>query len=757
MRPLFKKKAEELRRVDVKKIPKLNVGGALAIGRGLYGLAKNAVVPAYRYLAPKVSQYITQPTTKFMARPGAQTTLAGLEGYSIGEGAGQMYEGATTGDVGKVLTGAALAIPGAAFLPGTAKRSGIKALQESGEYLAPRMGSAFKTLAKNPGKTTIGALGAGGLGMFMSPSEAQSNVPPQMTPEEYRQSVEDRLIYERPSEAESLMEMKERATDTAKLSEAEAFMRGMKEQGGKKVVGLKNPVGAYEIGINKGLVDSNKLIDVAKQLGIDLKDLEKGNITDKEAKNLAIESNVDIKDVYKLTGKKAPEITPPPTSTSAKINKVTNNINGMTNEEVNQMVVRRKQNIEEGKNLSSVSKEFASFRDGLNEITGGNNNLNNLVLMKVAGQLLSGKTTQKGFSGFLDVAGQGLQVAGNDLANIAIAQKKQDMELAQAFLKAKADAAKAAAKGAGVVAGDKTYRIESDKYPGGFYMSKGLVGKDGKQLIRDENNNIIEAPPGQVGYQTSEDQKTMRIAANNLEDVKRAQQMVGTVIDILPENGTFTAAFGLFKEDLYGTGEQVFGRSGVRYLTSDSFDSQIRKLISNNDNEEDREKALATYEKDMSKVGDRAKEMYKEARKDLGGGFFSQPTDEQLNKFTQLALIEQRMKYLVANANKAQDRLTQKDIENAAQRTEIIKFFGSARTVRKNYQNLRKEFNELAKSNAMQYRRAGGTEKSMQYFRAEVPGVEELYTQRQQDYLQKQKAKNVKKRNQTLTTLPGVN
>ena len=76
MRPLFKKKAEELRRVDVKKIPKYYLGALATAGaaaRGLYGLGKNMAVPAYRYLAPKFSQYVTQPTTKFMARPGAQT------------------------------------------------------------------------------------------------------------------------------------------------------------------------------------------------------------------------------------------------------------------------------------------------------------------------------------------------------------------------------------------------------------------------------------------------------------------------------------------------------------------------------------------------------------------------------------------------------------------------------------------------------------------------------------------------------------
>jgi len=39
----------------------------------------------------------------------------------------------------------------------------------------------------------------------------------------------------------------------------------------------------------------------------------------------------------------------------------------------------------------------------------------------------------------------------------------------------------------------------------------------------------------------------------------------------------------------------------------------------------------------------------------------------------------------------------------------------------------------------MQYRRAGGTESSMQYFKENVPGVEQLYTESQAGYTTKRK------------------
>jgi hypothetical protein len=390
-------------------------------------------------------------------------------------------------------------------------------------------------------------------------------------------------------------------------------------------------------------------------------------------------------------------------------------------------------------------------------MTGGTTNLNNLVAMKFAGQLLSGKSRKGGISGALEIAGQGMESAGNDLMSIALAQKNQDMTLAQAFLKSKADAAAAEAKakeGPGFVGGDKVFKIEDQNYPGQFYNVKGLTGKDGKIYYRDSNNNIVPAEAGQVGYESKENNDKMNLYASNLEENKRGAEMINFVINALPEAGTFSAAFGLAKEDAIGTAEQVFGMNG---LTGSGFDSEIKDLMRDKRNSvEEQELMLKNYDKDMAKVEKRANEMAKASYKERGGGFFSRPSDAELTTFTKLALIEQRMKYLVANANKAEDRLTQKDIENAEQRTKIIQFYGSARTVRKNYEVLQKEFSNKAQAFAMQYRRAGGTESSMQYFKENVPGVEQLYTESQADYAQEQNTKDIKNRNDILTTIPGV-
>jgi hypothetical protein len=111
------------------------------------------------------------------------------------------------------------------------------------------------------------------------------------------------------------------------------------------------------------------------------------------------------------------------------------------------------------------------------------------------------------------------------------------------------------------------------------------------------------------------------------------------------------------------------------------------------------------------------------------------------------------MKYIVANANKSEDRLTQKDIDNAAKRTQIVQFFGSPRTIRQNYQNLKEEFINKSQGYIMQYKNAGGTEDGIAYY-MDVPGVKELYEQKNAEMRKKAMVQNKQSRNDILSTIP---
>jgi hypothetical protein len=719
MRPLFRDKATQLnqpRKIDGSKVPKYAIGAAIQLGRaGLAGLGRVAQ-PAYQYLKTKA------------ATPTGQKVLTGLEGAGVYMGAGDVVEGISEGDYYKTLGGLSVALPGMAYLPQTMRGTGIKALQgvKDFERLSP-----LKT-----GKGQLTALGGTGIGYgFAGDTEAEAQTQP--TEEKEQIPVQDRLIYSKPEYSDQVVD--ETALEQSVQTKA------------PRPIGLKDPANKMEEVLNKDLPIANKIIDVAEQLGIDIKNIR--NLDDKKLKQIAVESNVDIQDVYRLAGKSPSEATPPPAPKNPiqATNDVTASIPGMTNVEIQNLIKARKNQLAGAKQLS-VGDQFKQFKAQINEVTGeSNDNLLNLVAMKAAGRLLSGQTKQAGVRGFLEVGGQALEGAANDMMQLAISQKAQDMELAKAFLKMKTDQS----QGPGFESGDKVFKIEDPNFPGNFYNVKGLTGKDGRIYYRDSNNNVVPAQQGQVGYATKELPEKINLYSANLEENKRAQEMINSVIEVLPDSGTFTAAFGLAKEDAYGTVEQVFGKNN---LGGADFDSEIKRLIRNNDDgteqgKKDANSLMKKYDEDMDKVEKRAREIAKDAGR---GGLFARPTDKELETFTKLALIEQRMKYLVANANKAEDRLTQKDIENAEKNTRIIQFVGSAKKVKENYRQLRGEFAQKARGTAMQYRAAGGTESSMKYFRDNIPGVEDLYKEKSKKAREEQLIQDKQSRLGVLNTIPGI-
>jgi hypothetical protein len=362
MRPLFRDKATQLnqpRKIDGSKVPKYAIGAAIQLGRaGLAGLGRVAQ-PAYQYLKTKA------------ATPTGQKVLTGLEGAGVYMGAGDVVEGISEGDYYKTLGGLSVALPGMAYLPQTMRGTGIKALQgvKDFERLSP-----LKT-----GKGQLTALGGTGIGYgFAGDTEAEAQTQP--TEEKEQIPVQDRLIYSKPEYSDQVVD--ETALEQSVQTKA------------PRPIGLKDPANKMEEVFNKDLPIANKIIDVAEQLGIDIKNIR--NLDDKKLKQIAVESNVDIQDVYRLAGKSPSEATPPPAPKNPiqATNDVTASIPGMTNVEIQNLIKARKNQLAGAKQLS-VGDQFKQFKAQINEVTGeSNDNLLNLVAMKAAGKLLSGQTKQ---------------------------------------------------------------------------------------------------------------------------------------------------------------------------------------------------------------------------------------------------------------------------------------------------------------------------------------------------------------------------
>ena len=745
-RPLFKKRAQEIhQQVNPKQVPKFFLGGIMQAGN----MIRAGAAPVYRYLAPKVSS--------FMNRPAVQTGIVGLEGYGIGVGSQDMAEGVAEGDTGKFLQGAALAVPGAAFLPSSAKRSGIQALRETGEYLSPRMTGAAQAIVRNPGKTAIGSIGTGVTGAYISPDAIAQAKPEEMSNEDYAKDIQERLIYKEKPEYKP--DPKKKVTEN--LKEYKESTKDFKPY----AIGIKNPLTEGEKALDAQLKTVAKVKEVANKLGVDPIEA-----TDEQLKQISIESNVDLSTLKTMVGQRdegavTADNMPSPNNDGVPV------IKGNEGQaEIQHMIEKRKRDVAAGNELAgtdALSGQFLQFKNQINKMTGTNNdNLNNLLMMRVAGQLLSGKSPEKGVKGFLDILGQTMGSTADAMIGLKLKQQDSDMKLAQAFLKMKSDKA----KGQGMLTGgDKTVKVSDPSLPGGFRNVRVSLGKDNKYYMRQYDPNTGQQSfvlADFTGTDVKEDPTKLNKALMGLEDNRRGGKMVEFVIKNASEGGT-KAALGLLTEDAFGTldffaGGNVGGDSSV-------IDAQIKEAMANtkgregldfsggkvnifakesdnmtkrfnSDLEDAKENGAERVEKQLKKAGIIAKNY--------------RPTEDELRNYTRLALIEQRMKYIVANANKSEDRLTQKDIDNAAKRTQIIKYITSPRTIRLNYEQLREEFAEKAGGFLQQYKLNGGEESYIQENFMDIPGVALQYQRKNKEFIRNQNVTNQKTRQDILNTIP---
>ena len=251
-----------------------------------------------------------------------------------------------------------------------------------------------------------------------------------------------------------------------------------------------------------------------------------------------------------------------------------------------------------------------------------------------------------------------------------------------------------------------------------------------------------------------------------LEDNRRGGKMIDFVIQNAEKGGT-KAALGLLAEDSLGTFD--FFAGGNLGADTSVIDDQIRNEMMKNTSiiggsgfgkrinigKTEGETLSQQFTEDLQKAKENGAERVKEQLIDakiIAKNY--RPTEAELRAYTKLALIEQRMKYIVANANKSEDRLTQKDIDNAAKRTQIIKYITSPRTIRLNYEQLRQEFNEKAGSYLNQYKLNGGDEQFIQENFMDIPGVANAYNQKNAEYMRSQAIANKQSRADILSTIP---
>ena len=369
---------------------------------------------------------------------------------------------------------------------------------------------------------------------------------------------------------------------------------------------------------------------------------------------------------------------------------------------------------------TATQREFLKFRQSITDLTGTYGNDRDLILMKMASGMMSGTTPHKGLKGFIDVTGKAMGPTVDTALALSNAQKGRDTDLANAFLKMKQEQAKEGDVG---LKGDiKTFIVDDDNSP---YKKKVVMAEynDNGQLMQmnqDKAGNITYAPftyinpePIKKGANLG---KLRTLLSSNAIGLDYIDYILSLPDDVLGWRGYFN----LLKSDYVGISEGLKSRTN-KYTEGVDIGAYVEGTILNESNLEQGNQGLKSPTNMFTSHAEWIKEEYKNdmkrARAIIEDEYEGKVGTSQLDQLTQVALIETRLKYIVANANKSEDRLTRWDIENAAERTTLLGVLPrpfkeqpmTARGVRSQMRALKQQMSGQFDEVAQRYQFEGGT------------------------------------------------
>ena len=390
---------------------------------------------------------------------------------------------------------------------------------------------------------------------------------------------------------------------------------------------------------------------------------------------------------------------------------------------------------------SKEADEFNAFYNRITNLTGGNDQTSNLLLLKLASGLMSGKTAQTGVRGFLDVAGQ----AGSGTVDTALAlfAKEQDRrkDLAVAFLKAKEK------QGTLGIAADKERRTVVVRDPslpfGARTVQIGTDKKTGLDVMfvpTPDGSGTMAVPMKYTEY------TPVKVSPARLDKMRKQLSSIEQgykftqIVDSLPkESFGLTAKGKLGFEKLTGAIGDTFELLGIGDIgsASSNADAEIIDLITA-DKIDDAGNVVASTKDEREETQELVDDYKKEIRGIMDG---AKTTGGELDNITRARLIEVRMKYILANANKSEDRLTRADVQDAEQATKIMGLFTGEKEVKSSYRNLAKDLEAQFLRLSKNYIEAGGNEDFLLTFE-QMPYIRSIYAQRANQNLQANIAQN---------------
>ena len=375
--------------------------------------------------------------------------------------------------------------------------------------------------------------------------------------------------------------------------------------------------------------------------------------------------------------------------------------------------------------------KFLKFRNQITDLTGAQGNDRDLLLMKLASGMMSNKSGEKGLKGFLDVVGQSTGPVTDTAIALNQSQRAFDKDLAIAFLKAQEENKLGPQK----VVGDVKHVMVDDP--------NALYGKRVLEIREDENGQWVmqkQNPDGTISWPPfqGENPRSLEISGTTqhkmrtkLSSAATGLQYVNYVLSAPDEVLGYKGGWKLITEDYKGAIDNYQSYEN-KYTQGMSMGNYIDSTILAADN----------LETDTVKVGGKfgvggetmthAEWIQREYRKDIEAtrkevmDHYNDKdlTQQQLDQLMQVALIETRLKYIIANANKHEDRLTKWDIEAAAERTGALGIIPrpfknqnvTAKTIKSAYRALQAQLIGNFNSDANNYLESGGNSAFLESF-----------------------------------------
>tara|TARA_R100000700_G_scaffold41194_1_gene60410 strand:+ start:4796 stop:6847 length:2052 start_codon:yes stop_codon:yes gene_type:complete len=316
----------------------------------------------------------------------------------------------------------------------------------------------------------------------------------------------------------------------------------------------------------------------------------------------------------------------------------------------------------------------------------------NLLLLQLAANMISNRTDQPGFKGFMDVLGQ----SGQQVIPMAMALETQrrddELELKKAMLKNMAD--KESMEKFGIK--DKIARFKMPGDPTGETITASIrTGEKGTVLatITDrDGDNPREIDITNFDYRYIDSPDAALIDEYNNKITQKVNALRGTqeALKISMDNPDLIASKGTVMEKLRiagdvwksWTGETPFEKFYNDLNTQEmGFRRQLKISLDKGDISE------AEYEQEMKDSA----ELYKERRDSLMN---SQDKSNALQLQAKLRTIELLTSYALANLLKNEDRLAVQDIKRAEQATKQFGFLTSPQYVIARYVALEKQLTE---------------------------------------------------------------